>query len=74
MQSCCSGPGNADKCFSLVQGRRHEESDSDDEWTDNEEDSAPLDDVDPFVFFADSLRSVQSQMPARFQVGPCPFF
>ncbi|EIE23737.1 ARM repeat-containing protein [Coccomyxa subellipsoidea C-169] len=50
-----------------MRGRRHEESDSDDEWTDNEEDSAPLDDVDPFVFFADSLRSVQSQMPARFQ-------
>ena len=52
----------------VLQGKRHDESESDDEWTDEEEDSAPLDNVDPFVFFADSLHSVQSQMPARFQV------
>ncbi len=57
--------------ISVAQGQRHEESESDEEWTDNEEDAAPLDDVDPYVFFADSLRSVQSQMPSRFQV-PCP--
>ncbi len=56
----------------VLQGKRHDESESDDEWTDEEEDSAPLDNVDPFVFFADSLHSVQSQMPARFQVCSRP--
>ncbi|BDA47636.1 Importin-7 [Coccomyxa sp. Obi] len=50
-----------------MRGKRHDESESEDEWTDEEEDSAPLDNVDPFVFFADSLHSVQSQMPTRFQ-------
>ncbi|CAL5220954.1 g3058 [Coccomyxa viridis] len=50
-----------------LKGRRHEESDSEDEWTDEEDDSEALDTADPFLYFADTLRAVQMQHPARFQ-------
>ncbi len=53
-----------------MQGKRHEETDSEDEWTDNEEDAAPLDDIDPFMLFADTLHNMQAHMPHRFQVPP----
>ena len=51
-----------------LQGRRHEDSDSEDEWTDEEDDSEALDTADPFLYFADTLRAVQMRHPARFQV------
>ncbi len=54
-----------------LQGRRHEDSDSEDEWTDEEDDSEALDTADPFLYFADTLRAVQMQHPARFQVRDC---
>ena len=52
--------------LSCAQGKQHLDIDSDDEWTDDEEDSTPLDDVDPFVAFADALRGLQSGHPGRF--------
>ena len=54
------------------QGRRHEDSDSEDEWTDEEDDSEALDTADPFLYFADTLRAVQMQHPARFRVRALP--
>ena len=55
-----------------MQGQRHEESDSQDDWTDEEDDAEALDAADPFLYFADTLRAVQMQHPARFQVRlPC---
>ena len=51
-----------------MQGQRHEESDSQDDWTDEEDDAEALDAADPFLYFADTLRAVQMQHPARFQV------
>ncbi len=58
-------------CFTYVsclQGQRHDDSDSEDEWTDEEDDAEALDTADPFLYFADTLRAVQTQYPARFQV------
>ncbi len=42
-------------------------SDSDDEWTDDEEVQTPLDPVDPFVALADALAAAQHSHPARYQ-------
>jgi len=48
--------------------RHHEESEEDeDDWTEDEDVSTPLDPIDPFVAFADTLASLQRHMPARFQ-------
>ena len=58
-----------------VQGQHHDDSFSDEEWTDDEEDSTPLDDVDPYIAFADALRSVQvrSLQALPRSAGPtCP--
>jgi hypothetical protein len=52
----------------MVQGKRHDESASEDEWTDEEEEMPALDAVDPFLYFADTLAGVQAHHPARFQV------
>lgn len=52
----------------LLQGQRHDDSESEDEWTDEEDDAEALDTADPFLYFADTLRAVQAQHPARFQV------
>ena len=38
---------------------------SDDEWTDDEEEETPIDAIDPFVLFADSLAGLQAALPAR---------
>ena len=51
-----------------MQGQRHEDSDSQDDWTDEEDDAEALDTADPFLYFADTLRAVQMQHSARFQV------
>lgn len=72
MQLCLVGLSNQVACeedtLMCSQGRRHEDSDSEDEWTDEEDDSEALDTADPFLYFADTLRVVQMQHPARFQV------
>lgn len=49
--------------------RRHSEADedSDDEFTDDEEFQAPIDDVDPFILFADIMQGISVSDPARFQ-------
>ncbi|XP_054821198.1 importin beta-like SAD2 [Prosopis cineraria] len=41
--------------------------DSDDDWTDDEELQSPIDEVDPFVFFVDTIKVMQSSAPLRFQ-------
>ena len=51
------------------QNKRHEESASEDEWTDEEEELPALDHVDPFLYFADTLSALQAQLPSRFQVA-----
>ncbi|KAK9839718.1 hypothetical protein WJX81_008385 [Elliptochloris bilobata] len=49
-------------------GLRHEESGSEDEWTEDEEEGTALQDIEPFSVVADTLRGVQAHNPARFQV------
>ena len=41
-----------------VQGL-HEDTDSDDEWTDDEMEASALDSVDPYINFAEALTTVQ---------------
>ncbi|CAM6037581.1 unnamed protein product [Sphagnum compactum] len=41
--------------------------DSYDEFTEDEEFQAPIDNVDPFVFFSDIMKAMSSADPARFQ-------
>jgi hypothetical protein len=53
-----------------MQGQRHDDSESEDDWTDEEDDAEALDTADPFLYFADTLCTVQAQHPARFQVRP----
>ncbi|OIV91182.1 hypothetical protein TanjilG_30404 [Lupinus angustifolius] len=40
---------------------------SDDDFSDDEELQSPIDDVDPFIFFVDSMKVLQSSDPLRFQ-------
>ena len=51
-----------------MQGLKHEESGSEDEWTEDEEEGTALQAVEPFSVVADTLRGVQAHNPARFQV------
>ncbi|XP_068665175.1 importin beta-like SAD2 isoform X2 [Aristolochia californica] len=44
-----------------------DDDDSDDDDSDDEELHSPIDDVDPFVFFVDTMKAVQISDPARFQ-------
>ena len=44
-----------------------DDSDDDDDYTDDEEEvGTPLDNMDPFVSFADVLAGLQSTMPGRY--------
>jgi hypothetical protein len=52
----------------LPQGLKHEESGSENEWTEDEEEGTALASVEPFAVVADTLRAVQAHSPARFQV------
>ena len=54
----------------IVQGLKHEESGSEDEWTEDEEEGTALQDIEPFSVVADTLRGVQAHNPARFQARP----
>lgn len=43
------------------------EDDSDDDFTDDEEFQAPIDNVDPFILFADIMKGMSTTDPTRFQ-------
>ncbi|XP_047182998.1 importin beta-like SAD2, partial [Vigna umbellata] len=44
-----------------------DDDDSDDDYSDDEELQSPIDDVDPFVFFVDTIKVIQSSDPLRFE-------
>ncbi|KAL3619919.1 secondary alcohol dehydrogenase (SADH2) [Castilleja foliolosa] len=44
-----------------------DDDDSDDDFSDDEELQSPIDDVDPFVFFVDTIKALQASDPSRFQ-------
>ncbi|TYH55540.1 hypothetical protein ES332_D09G241800v1 [Gossypium tomentosum] len=44
-----------------------DDSDSDDDFSDDEELLSPIDEVDPFVFFVDTVKALQASDPIRFQ-------
>ncbi|XP_075516359.1 importin beta-like SAD2 [Primulina tabacum] len=44
-----------------------DDEDSDDDFSDDDELQSPIDDVDPFVFFVDSIEVLQASDPLRFQ-------
>ncbi|KAF7807445.1 importin beta-like SAD2 [Senna tora] len=44
-----------------------DDDDSDDDYSDDEELQSPIDEVDPFVFFVDTIKVLQSSDPLRFQ-------
>ncbi|KAG6730940.1 hypothetical protein I3842_01G105400 [Carya illinoinensis] len=43
------------------------DDDSDDDYSDDEELQSPIDEVDPFVFFVDTVKVLQASDPLRFQ-------
>ncbi|WVZ84840.1 hypothetical protein U9M48_031827 [Paspalum notatum var. saurae] len=47
--------------------REDSEDDSDDEFSDDEELQTPIDEVDPFIFFVDTIQALQASDPGRFQ-------
>eukprot|EP00879_Flechtneria_rotunda_P022091 GHRR01023309.1.p1 GENE.GHRR01023309.1~~GHRR01023309.1.p1 ORF type:complete len:1020 (+),score=395.54 GHRR01023309.1:417-3476(+) len=57
------------QALKMLRGETAEDDDDDDdEWTDGEEVvGTPLDDIDPFVSFAEVLGQLQAAMPARYQ-------
>ncbi|XP_010251770.1 PREDICTED: importin beta-like SAD2 [Nelumbo nucifera] len=44
-----------------------DDDDSDDDYSDDEGLQSPIDEVDPFVFFVDTMKVLQASDPARFQ-------
>ncbi|XP_022761680.1 importin beta-like SAD2 isoform X2 [Durio zibethinus] len=44
-----------------------DDDDSDDDFSDDEEFQSPIDEVDPFVFFVDTVKGLQASDPMRFQ-------
>nr|XP_043623852.1 importin beta-like SAD2 isoform X1 [Erigeron canadensis] len=44
------------------------DDDSDDDFSDEEELQSPIDDVDPFVLFVDTVKVIQASDPTRFQI------
>ncbi|KAK4258307.1 hypothetical protein QN277_007767 [Acacia crassicarpa] len=43
------------------------DDDSDDDYSDDEELQSPIDEVDPFIFFVDTIKAMQASDPMRFQ-------
>ncbi|KAG2658417.1 hypothetical protein PVAP13_1KG222700 [Panicum virgatum] len=43
------------------------DDDSDDDFSDDEELQSPIDEVDPFIFFVETVQGLQASDPARFQ-------
>ena len=46
-----------------------ESGEDSDEWTDEEDADTPIDELDPFMLFSNTLQQLQTQNPGRFQVG-----
>lgn len=44
-----------------------DDDDSDDDYSDDEELQSPIDEVDPFIFFVDTMKVLQASDPARFE-------
>jgi hypothetical protein len=44
-----------------------DDDDSDDDYSDDEELQSPIDEVDPFIFFVDTMKVIQSADPLRFE-------
>ncbi|XP_072981039.1 importin beta-like SAD2 [Typha angustifolia] len=44
-----------------------DDDESDDDYSDDEELQSPLDEVDPFIFFVETIQAVQASNPTRFQ-------
>jgi hypothetical protein len=44
-----------------------DDDDSDDDFSDSEELQTPIDEVDPFIFFVETIQAIQASDPARFQ-------
>ncbi|KAJ4723042.1 importin beta-like SAD2 [Melia azedarach] len=44
-----------------------DDDDSDDDYSDDEELQSPIDEVDPFIFFVDTIKVMQALDPLRFQ-------
>ncbi|KAK9159720.1 hypothetical protein Syun_006061 [Stephania yunnanensis] len=44
-----------------------DDDDSDDDYTDDEELQSPIDEVDPFVYFVDTIKGLQALDPTRFR-------
>ncbi|CAN6275464.1 unnamed protein product [Urochloa humidicola] len=55
--------------FAEVRGfhREDSEDDSDDDFSDDEELQTPIDEVDPFIFFVETIQGLQASDPVRFQ-------
>ncbi|KAL3141839.1 hypothetical protein ABBQ32_004507 [Trebouxia sp. C0010 RCD-2024] len=51
-----------------LKGERHaDEESSEDEWSDAEDTDTPIDSIDPFIVFADTIRQLQASAAPRFQ-------
>lgn len=48
--------------------RGEDDDDSEDEFTDDEEFQAPIDNIDPFIYFTDAIKGMSVTDPTRFQV------
>ncbi|CAI8592099.1 unnamed protein product [Vicia faba] len=44
-----------------------DDDDSDEDYSDDEELQSPIDEVDPFIFFVDTMKVIQSSDPLRFE-------
>ncbi|XP_059632843.1 importin beta-like SAD2 [Cornus florida] len=44
-----------------------DDDDSDDDFSDDEDLQSPIDEVDPFIFFVDTIKALQASDPLRFQ-------
>ncbi|KAJ6680393.1 IMPORTIN-7-LIKE PROTEIN-RELATED [Salix purpurea] len=59
-----------DSCISQAKSFRHvdeDDDDSDDDYSDDDELQSPIDEVDPFIFFVDTIKAMQALDPLRFQ-------
>ncbi|KAK8663421.1 hypothetical protein V6N13_083241 [Hibiscus sabdariffa] len=55
------------KAFRANDDDDDDDDDSDDDFSDDEELQSPIDEVDPFVFFVDTVKVLQASDPLRFQ-------
>ncbi|PKA48609.1 hypothetical protein AXF42_Ash020482 [Apostasia shenzhenica] len=50
-----------------LQPEDEDDNDSDDDYSDDDEMQSPIDAVDPFLFFVETMKGLQASNPARFQ-------